>query len=80
MHYRGIAGQVNYKHHTIISYVRPSEDHSGFLPGAVICWKTAAGKLFTFFLKLKRRYSIGQEARNAALEAAKAWIDSHLES
>jgi hypothetical protein len=73
-------GQFHYKEYTIVYTGRPSgsaEDPAGFIPVAVITWQATATRRATHFVKLSELRATAEEARAAAAEAAKAWVDRH---
>jgi hypothetical protein len=65
---------LEYRNHTIISYVRPSKDHKQFLPGAIVRWKASYGRLMTYFLRPDKPCRTTRHAHATALREAKAWI------
>ena len=69
---------LEYKNHTIISYVRPSKDHKQFLPGAIVRWKSSYGRLTTYFLRSEKQCRTTKHAHATALRQAKAWIRRNL--
>ena len=73
-------GQVLYKNHLIVNTGRPSGtggDPAGFIPVAAISWKTPDSKRNMYLIKLRKLYPTVEDASAAALQEAKAWVDSH---
>jgi hypothetical protein len=67
-----------YKDHTIVNSGQPfSRWDGGFIAVAAISWQTTEGLGHVYLLSLSKLYSTEEEARIAALEEAKAWIDRH---
>jgi hypothetical protein len=76
-----VAGQVLYKDHTIISIVRmstPVEDPAKYFSVAMISWKLPdRQRRIMYCLTLERLFRSVEDARSAAIERAKAWVDYH---
>lgn len=81
MQVQTVAAQVLYKGHTIITTARESasiEDSTSYNPTAVISWNRPDRlRRVMFCLISDKLYRSSDDARAAALEEAKAWVDRH---
>ena len=83
MQVQAVAGQaVCYKDHAIINTARPStsdQDPPAYIPMAVISWNMPDRlRRVMHCLTLQNLYRSLEDARTAALEEAKEWVDHHI--
>lgn len=82
MQLQTVAGQVLYKDHTIVTTPRrgsaPDGDNEAFVPRAVVSWKIPdRERRIMQCVTLQKLYRSIEDARTAALQEAKAWVDRH---